>query len=165
MNCVEFTTAIVCFTPAVGPRRNLVAHYAYGPDALGVMRLTSTRFTEADGVTVIDTSSGEVHSGVCPIAGSDPVVTYPVAQRVSSSYDVAGTPMAVSIVTFTQPLSVSLSTEAGGTAFELPPYTTWTFDADMPIEGFVLSVEATTVEGPSDALVTTIWAAGDAPLL
>ena len=52
MNCVEFTTAIVCYTPAVGDPRSLIAHYAYGPDGAGNMRLTSTRYTEADGITV-----------------------------------------------------------------------------------------------------------------
>lgn len=76
MKCGEFETQSVCFTDALGDSRPLVAHYEYGVNATGGMTLMSTRYTEVDGFTVVDTSTGTVAIGACPL----PDVTYTISR-------------------------------------------------------------------------------------
>ena len=71
MSCFDMETNEVCYTDADGVRKSLMAHYEYGQDAAGATILVSTRYTEADGITVVDTADGTVVAGACPVAPSD----------------------------------------------------------------------------------------------
>ena len=163
MNCVEFTTAIVCFTPFEGDPRNLVAHYAYGPDGAGNMRLTSTRYTEADGITVVDTSTGAVSAGACPVS-VEALSSYPlVARRVpadSDAFEITGRMQAVSVTTFDHPAVVTVGALP---AFTLPAHSTWSVGADAGL--LLMTVHVVQVSGGvPDYLVTTLWASDEAPM-
>lgn len=70
MDCTTVTTEAVCFDDGAA-KASLVAHYEYGKDAAGDLVLVATRFTEADGVTVVDTSAGTVTVGACVVAPPD----------------------------------------------------------------------------------------------
>ena len=71
MKCTSIATASVCFDDGAGNRQSLIAHYEYGLNAAGATILVATRFTEADGVTVVDTSTGTVTVGACAVASPD----------------------------------------------------------------------------------------------
>lgn len=71
MNCKDISTEAVCFDDGAGNRVSLVAHYEYGKNATGDTILVATRYTEADGVTVVDTSAGTVTVGACAVASPD----------------------------------------------------------------------------------------------
>ena len=70
MQCKQLSTAMVCYTPAVGVPQTLVAHYEYRDDASGDTVLHATRYTDAAGV-VINTSTGTVAAGMCAILPAD----------------------------------------------------------------------------------------------
>ena len=69
MKCKELSTALVCYNDGT-VNQTLVAHYEYGVNATGATILVSTRYTDSAGVPV-DTSSGTVTAGACPIASPD----------------------------------------------------------------------------------------------
>lgn len=71
MKCTSISTESVCFDDGAGNRQSLIAHYEYGLNAAGATILVATRFTEADGVTVVDTSAGTVTVGACAVASPD----------------------------------------------------------------------------------------------
>lgn len=71
MKCSSISTESVCFDDGAGNRQSLVAHYEYGSNAAGDTILVATRYTEADGVTVVDTSAGTVAVGACAVAAPD----------------------------------------------------------------------------------------------
>ena len=66
MSCRDVETSPACFTDATGDQRGLVLHTVYES---GVV--IASYFTEGDGVTVVDTSTGTVAAGACPIAQPD----------------------------------------------------------------------------------------------
>lgn len=71
MKCTSISTETVCFDDGAGNRLSLIAHYEYGVNAAGNTILLATRFTEADGITVVDTSAGTVSVGACAVAPPD----------------------------------------------------------------------------------------------
>ena len=71
MKCTSISTESVCFDDGAGNRQSLVAHYEYGLNAAGDTILVATRYTEADGSTVVDTSAGTVTVGSCSVASPD----------------------------------------------------------------------------------------------
>lgn len=63
VSCRDYTTELVCFNDGTNSRQ-LIAHYEYAKGSSNSI-LLATRYTEADGVTVIDTTTGTVTPGEC----------------------------------------------------------------------------------------------------
>lgn len=63
VSCRDFTTELVCYNDGNTPRQ-LIAHYEYAKGSNNTI-LLATRYTEADGLTVVDTSTGTVIVGNC----------------------------------------------------------------------------------------------------
>lgn len=72
--CTYFATALVCFDDGAGNRTTLVAHYEYAKSVIGSSIIRATRFTLPDGLTVVDTSTGTVTAGACPIVVAPRVI-------------------------------------------------------------------------------------------
>lgn len=103
MKCTSISTESVCFDDGAGNRRSLVAHYEYGLNAAGATIHIATRYTEADGLTVVDTTGGTVTVGACAVASPDiefvklcDVSAAGVAtefyRKVTVTFDAAGVP-------------------------------------------------------------------------
>ena len=63
VSCRDYTTELVCYNDGNTPRQ-LIAHYEYAKGSNNTI-LLATRYTEADGLTVVDTSTGTVIVGNC----------------------------------------------------------------------------------------------------
>jgi hypothetical protein len=90
--CRSFATAQVCYVDDNGRNRPLIAHYEYYHDndsasPLGTTKsvLVGTRYTLADGVTVVDTSPGVVTPGPCPVVAQDSLLWHSSANYASGS--------------------------------------------------------------------------------
>ena len=71
MDCRSVSAVVGCLSVAGVPNRSVVIHYEYGPGATGTT-LVATRYTEADGVTVIALAAGEVVApGACAVSAPD----------------------------------------------------------------------------------------------
>ncbi len=71
MDCRSVSAVVGCLSVAGVPNRSVVIHYEYGPGATGTA-LVATRYTEADGVTVIALAAGEtVAPGACAVSSPD----------------------------------------------------------------------------------------------
>lgn len=101
--CSNVSTELVCYNDGT-VNQTLVAHYEYRSAADGSLVLYATRYTEADGVTVVNTAGGTVTAGACALAAPDVewerlcdtntttgVVTE-FLRRSIVSFDSAGTP-------------------------------------------------------------------------
>lgn len=64
VSCRDYTTELVCYNDGNTPRQ-LITHYEYAKGSNNTILLTATRYTEADGLTVVDTSTGTVIVGNC----------------------------------------------------------------------------------------------------
>ena len=68
-SCRDFSTELVCFNNGT-TNKQLIAHYEYAKGSNGSIVL-ATRYTEADGVTVVDTTGGTVTPGECVKLNAD----------------------------------------------------------------------------------------------
>lgn len=116
MKCTSISTEPVCFDDGAGNRQSLIAHYEYGLNAAGATILVATRYTEADGVTVVDTSAGTVSVGACSVAPPDiefvklcdvdaAGVATEFYRKITITFDAAGVP-----TTTTQDLGLDMVT-------------------------------------------------------
>ena len=71
MNCTEMSAVMACYNDGIVAPRTLVAHYEYRQDENGSVILYATRYTEIDGVTVVDTTGGTVTAGACAMIPPD----------------------------------------------------------------------------------------------
>ena len=70
VSCRDYTTELVCFNDGTNSRQ-LIAHYEYAKGSSNSI-LLATRYTEADGITVVDTTIGTVIPGEC----CKPIIQY-----------------------------------------------------------------------------------------
>lgn len=70
VSCRDYTTELVCFNDGANSRQ-LIAHYEYAKGSSNSI-LLATRYTEADGVTVVNTTIGTVIPGEC----CKPIIQY-----------------------------------------------------------------------------------------
>jgi hypothetical protein len=63
VSCRDYTTELVCYNDGTTSKQ-LIAHYEYAKGRNNSI-LLATRYTEADGVTVVDTTTGTVTAGEC----------------------------------------------------------------------------------------------------
>lgn len=63
VSCRDYTTELVCYNDGTTSKQ-LIAHYEYAKGSNNSI-LLATRYTEADGVTVVDTTTGTVTAGEC----------------------------------------------------------------------------------------------------
>lgn len=63
VSCRDYTTELVCYNDGTTSKQ-LIAHYEYAKGSNNTI-LLATRYTEADGLTVVDTSTGTVIVGNC----------------------------------------------------------------------------------------------------
>lgn len=110
MNCKKISTKIVCYDDGI-LKKDLIAHYEYGKDIDDEIILVSTRYTEADGITVVDTSAGTVTVGACVMSCDITREVYRIAGTAAgTSTDIfVGTGVVGNTVTIVAPFK-SIST-------------------------------------------------------